>query len=374
MDRRTVKLVHRWPAQLIFLFLCARVSAQDNVAPEFANYPFLLRLEQTTEDSKVCVLLHRNGEFHLEHTRSDETSVSEGKLPEADFLKLKQALDNDELQKISQPQIVPPLLYSMNDQLQVNVFRTDHWQNLLFPDSSSQIPFRQPLKPLVAWLSALHNEPHRELSEDEGKNNCLTPGKIRLKIRTKDSIPALAGAKSNENAPSSAASEGVKPRPRYPNLFLMRYSRDHFSTGTLERTCVIVNPAGHFRMEKGSQQISYKMKESVFEGAVPENELRELRQILDAPELKNERHQNLLEGLVVHDAEVTSLSVPREKEIQKLVFSSYFGSPSGSKQASSSDDDTSPIEPIRKWLKTSIESQKLKPLKSALPNNCAPLP
>jgi hypothetical protein len=359
--------------RLFFLVFCLRAGAQDNVAAQFANYPFLLRLEHTTEGSRVCVLLRRDGEFHLEHTHGDETQVSEGQIPEVELTKLKEALNGDELQQISQQQIVPPLLYPMLDQLQVNIFRVDHWQNLLFPDATSQISFRPALKPLLAWMKELHDEPHRDLTEDEGKNNCLTPGKIQLTIRTHNSSPSDA-EEGSENTPAKAATVGAKPQASQPKSFLMRYSADHFSSGTLQRTCVIVNPAGLFRMEKGSQQATYKMKASVFEGSISEDELSELARLLEASDLRDLQHQNRMSGVRVQDIKVISLSIPRAKGIQQLLFSSYSGYLSGSGGTASVTDDTSAIRSLQKWLKTSIENKKLAAAKSALPNSCVAAP
>jgi hypothetical protein len=370
MNLRTATRLHCCLAQPIFLlFCCLRAGPQDNVATQVANYPFLLRLEHTTHSSKTCVLLRRNGEFHLERTRSGRTLVSEGRIPESEMQKLKGILDSDELQKISQQKIVPPLLYPLNDQLQVNVFRKDHWQNLLFPESTSQMPFRQTLKPLVTWLNALHYGPHRELSEEEGVNNCLPPEKPELKIRTNESSASSAG-ETTEATPSA-----VKPQSSQPDLFLMRYSRDRISDGNLDRTCVIVNSAGFYRMEKGNQPATFKMKTTVFEGSVMDGELQELRQIHDAPDLKNLHHKNHIPSMTVRDADVISVSIPRDNETQELVFSGYVAVRSHGKGAPSSvTDDTSSIEPIQKWFETLLESKDLAPMKSAHANNCAAVP
>jgi hypothetical protein len=372
MNRRTGSFVRRLPAQLTFLFFCLCAGAQDNSAAQFANYPFLLRLEHTTDKSKVCVLLRRDGEFHLEHTQSDQTLVSEGQISDAELLKLKQTLDSDELQKLSQQKIVPPLLYSMDGQLQVNIFRIDHWQSLLFPDATSQAPFLQTLKPLVSWLNTLHNEPHREVSEDAGRNNCLTPKKLELKIRVGEPV---ATENDREASPASVPAPAVAPQSSQPNPFLMRYSRDRISNGSLERTCVIVSPAGRYRIEKGNQPATFKLKTTVFEGSITESELKELGQLLNAPDLKGLEHQNRIGGMAVLDADVVSLSIPRSGGVQQLIFSGYVEArPHNKGPISNVTDDTTSVEPIQNWLETSIESKKLAPLKSVPPNNCALAP
>ncbi|HEX4425825.1 MAG TPA: hypothetical protein VH079_10525 [Terriglobales bacterium] len=370
MNRRTGSFVRRLPAQLAFLFFCLYAGAQDNVAAQFANYPFLLRLEHTTGKSKVCVLLRRDGDFHLEHTQSDDTLVSEGQISQSELLKLKQTLDSDELQKLSQEKIVPPLLYSMNGQLQVNVFRTDHWQSLLFPDATSQVSFIQTLKPLVTWLNTLHSEPHREVSEDAGKNNCLPPKELKLTIRVGESAVPAADAVSTVTPAASG-----KPQFNQPNPFLMRYSRDRVSNGNLDRTCVIVNPSGRYRMEIGNQPATFKMKTAVFEGSITDDQLKELVQLLDAPDLKTLHHQNRIAGVTVVDADVVSLAIPREDETQQLIFSGYVGTrPHNKGPIPNVTDDTTSVEPVQNWLETAIVSKKLEPVKSVPPDNCATAP
>jgi hypothetical protein len=360
---------------LIFLVFCLPAGAQNSGADQIANYPFLLRLEHTTKGARVCVLLRGNGEFHLENTHGDETQVSEGQVPDAELANLKDALNSDELQQISQQKIIPPLLDTTVDQVQVNIVRTDHWQNLYFADSTSQMPFSSALKPLLTWMKALQDEPHRMLTEDAGKNNCLTPKKLHLTVRTNHSTLSTqeeGDEKTNQNAANSSITGAAKPQLSQPKSFLMRYSAEVFSGSVLERTCVIVSPTGNFRLEKASQQATYKMKASVFEGSIPEDELRELNQLLDAPDLRNLHHQNRLASMRMQNVFVVSLSIPREKEVQQLLFSGHSsdffdrGDPGGV------IDDTSSIQPLQKWVKASITNKKLAHLKSAKPDSCAP--
>lgn len=366
VNLRTARLAPRCLLLLTFFLVLSLWASAEDTAARFADYPFLLRLEHTMRSSSQCVLLQRTGDFHLEHTRGEQTLVLEGRITEAELLKLKSWLDSDELRRLAQPSIVSPLLYQMDDRLQINVFREDHWQNLVFPDSTSQAPHREVLKPLVGWLNALRDEPHRELSEDEGKNHCLPPEKLQLKIRSNHSATTSGAEKSG--APDAVAGSSTQ------QTFLMRYSRDRVSNGTLERICVIVNRAGHFRMEKGSQPATFKMKTSVYEGSIAEDEVEDLARRLDVPALKNLQHQNRISALAVHDADVISLSVPRSSDTQELVFSGYVGIQSRNDAVTNATDDTTPIEPIQKWLEASIESQKLTSVKSARPDHCAAAP
>lgn len=126
-------------------------------------------------------------------------------------------------------------------------------------------------------------------------------------------------------------------------------------------------------MEKGRQEAAYKMNASVFEGAISEDELQALGQLLDATDLRNLHHQNQMSGTRMQEALVISLSIPREQETQQLLFSSYRNSGPHGEHAGAVIDDISLIQPLQKWLKASIENKKPAPVKSAKPNSCAPV-
>jgi len=156
-----------------------------------ADFPFLLHLETMDFVNQECVLLQRDGHFHLEEEKGRHIKVFEGLLPEDKMRELQQMTDDDQLVKLTQEQIVSPPGDILLDELRMDIFRSDHWQNLFFMDVASRKPFDRAISPLVRWLAALHKEPHRELTEDEGKNDCQLPKKIVLRSRT-PSPPAAA--------------------------------------------------------------------------------------------------------------------------------------------------------------------------------------
>jgi hypothetical protein len=144
---------------------------------------YLLRIQRTTPEAVNCLLLRNDGEFHLETSHRDETKVFEGLLPNASLQKVQRMLDNSDLQRLSQIQSNAPGKTEASEILQVSIFRTDHWQNLVYVTDNAGQRLPQSLAPLADWLNALHKEPHRQLSEDEHKNNCQSPAKIELKRR-----------------------------------------------------------------------------------------------------------------------------------------------------------------------------------------------
>jgi hypothetical protein len=145
--------------------------------------PYLVRVQRMTPGNTICVLLRHDGQFHLETSHGDRTKVSEGSLPSAELLKVQRMLDSDGLPRLAQNKAASPKTTHGSEILQISIFRTDHWQNLVFIDDNGSQPVPRLLGPLVNWLNSLHVQPHRELNEDEGKNNCQSPKNIELKTR-----------------------------------------------------------------------------------------------------------------------------------------------------------------------------------------------
>jgi hypothetical protein len=145
--------------------------------------PYLVRVQRTTPGNATCVLLRHDGQFHLETSHGDRTKVLEGPLPSAELLKVQRMLDSDGLPRLAQNKPASPKTTHVSEILQISIFRTDHWQNLVFIDDNGSQAVPHSLGPLVNWLNSLHVQPHRELNEDEGKNNCQSPKKIELKTR-----------------------------------------------------------------------------------------------------------------------------------------------------------------------------------------------
>src|SRR5262245_16704234 len=167
--------------QLVFVLLLSfELSAQALTA---ASYGYLLRLEQANRDGHRCSLVQASGDFHFEVDVGEQTRVFEGHLNPTLLLGLEHAIDDTRLQNLSQPQIEEPLISRGRESLEISIFREDHWQELRFESAESQAPFQKSLAPVLRWLTNFEKLPHRELSEDAGKNNCLPPKKLVLKRR-----------------------------------------------------------------------------------------------------------------------------------------------------------------------------------------------
>jgi hypothetical protein len=167
---------------VVFL-LSLTLTGQNPVVTAVTNYPYLLHLETMNFDDQVCVLLRRDGQFHFEVEKGDHTKVFEGSLSKEKLDAVETLIDDPVLRQLTEKQIAAPKGEIMLDELHVDIFRGDRWQDLFFVDDSSRRPFEHSIAPLVRWLHELPKEPRREISEEEGKNDCQLPKKIVLKVR-----------------------------------------------------------------------------------------------------------------------------------------------------------------------------------------------
>jgi VWFA-related protein len=346
-----------------------------------SKHSYELRLEQVTEGENVCVLLRRDGHYHFEHTLSDRARVYEGSISQASLKEIQTVVNNDELLRLTQSKI-PLHLYSVSwDELDLRVARATGWQQLRFPDAESRKAFRQSLDPLVKWLHALPTENRIEMTEEEGKNNCLPSRSEKPKFATRE---------------RPARSTPVKAPLSLPDSYMLRIVFDQLSPGEAKRTCAIVYPNGFYHLEKSrekhsssgvyqpdivNQAVGGKIKADVFEQFLDSAATAELRELLDNPTLIASRHSTLPAGLHYTDAEITMLFIRREGMIQQLAFTNYFGGddvrdPIGGSRGNIQHIDSAAnlISPLQKWMKSNLESRKAARLKDGFGNNCTSVP
>jgi hypothetical protein len=144
---------------------------------------YLMRVQRKTEENSICVLLRRDGQFHAETVHGDHIKVMEGSLPGSELLRVQRMLDSNGLPTLSSEKLAAPKTTSPLEVLQISIFRTDHWQNLIFmADKDNQTAALRSLNPVLKWVESLPKQSHRDMNEDES-NNCQSPKKIELKTR-----------------------------------------------------------------------------------------------------------------------------------------------------------------------------------------------
>ena len=342
-----------------------------------SKYSYQLRLEQITEGENVCVLLRRDGHYHFERTLSDKALVYEGSISRASLKEIQAVVNNDALLRLTQSKI-PLHLYSVSwDELDLRIARVAGWQQLRFPDAEARKAFQQSLDPLLKWFHGLPTENRTEISEEEGKNNCLPPRSEKAKLRERRARPIAANAS-------------------LPDSYMLRFVFDQLSPGDTKRTCAVVYPNGFYHLEKSrekhtfegvylpdivNQAVGGKIKADVYEQFLDSAATAELRQLLDSPTLIASRHSTLPVGVRYSDADITMVFIPREGMVQQLAFTNYFGGDDARDPIAGRggnvqhiDSAANLISPLQKWMKSNIESRKAARLKDGFGNNCTSLP
>ena len=157
--------------------------AQNRRSADSTISPYLVRVQRKTPRNAVCVLLRQDGQFHMETTSRDRTKVLEGSLRSSELRKVHRMLDSGAVPGLSQDKPFPPETTRVSQIVQVSIFRTDQWQNLVFMDENGSQSVPRSLTPLLNWVGSLEKQPHRQLNEDESRNNCQSPKKIELQER-----------------------------------------------------------------------------------------------------------------------------------------------------------------------------------------------
>ena len=344
-----------------------------------SKYSYELRLEQVTGGENVCVLLRRDGHYHFERTLSDKALVYEGSISQASLKEIRAVVSNDELSHLTQSKI-PLHLYSVSwDELDLRIARVAGWQQLRFPDAEARKALQKSLDPLLKWFHGLPTENRTEISEEEGKNNCLPPRSEDAKLTTRE-----------RRARPTAANASL------PDSYMVRIVLDQLSPGDTKRTCAIVYPNGFYHLEKSrekhtfegvylpdivNQAVGGKIKADVYEQFLDSAATAELRQLLDSSTLIASRHSTLPVGLHYDDADITMVFIPRPGMVQQLAFTNYFGGDDVRTAIGATggrtqhiDSAANVISPLQKWMKSNIESRKAARLKEAFGNNCTSVP
>jgi hypothetical protein len=211
----------------------------------------------------------------------------------------------------------------------------------------------------------LRKEPHKSLTEEEGRNNC------RL---GKPALIARPGAASAVPLPQTEPKQEAAPfllRAMMNRSYSRNFGNDISFDERVERTCVIVYPRGGYHLEIMSQRIREPERRSVFEDTLAEAELSGLRLLLDEPQLVASAHRRRPAEGPVHEVDFTSLFIARPGGIQSLNFSTFVPSRGyRPPEKSDNDKDTAVIEPLRNWIKKDLEKRGVPPNPQAIANNC----
>jgi hypothetical protein len=363
-------------ACLLILIAVSWASGQAVSSP----YPYLLRLDHYTFEEHACALLQNSGAFHLEIDHSDDVKVFEGTIDARQLNDIQRDLNSEKLDRLSQQQIEEPIMRTRHDRLQVTIFRGDGWQDLYFRSADSQQPFKQSLQPLVHWLDNLHKVPHRELSEDAGKNNCLPPKVIALQrrgevaAREKNAAQITmqvfsSGTPAYSSLPQPAALEPA-PVPTLLHLF-----SQEIKSGIARERCLLIAENGQFRLENRIQKTGKRVSTETTLGQIGTQDIQQLRQILDDPRLAKLKHREPPGGRntpVPILGNMLELSIMRPDGNQTIVFTSAFGRPRFP-AFYGGDADISEAGRLLKFIDERAEADKAPTQSAPIRNGCTNL-
>ena len=354
----------RIPKLILFLLATGFAAAQVD------SSPYLLRLDHETSGAHVCVLLQKTGAFHMESDGVDSTKVSEGRLTAEGLLQVERDLHDTALEALSQKQIEEPLIHR-RDVLHLNISRDDHWQDLSFYSAESQGPYRQSLQPLIRWLNELRKLPHKELSEDAGKNNCLAPGKIALKKRGDDAPVESASGTMN----ASIAPQAPPPAPkRKPAEALLRVFSMSAKSDAVRQGCVLITANGTYRAEERAQKVgSKKVMTKITGGKITPEEVLQLQQAIGASALSKIHHRETSHLVLPMSGEMLNLQISRPSGVQELVLSSTFAR-RDVPFFYSGDGDISSAQSLLKFIAEHIWTNGSGGLDPGLRNDCQDAP
>jgi hypothetical protein len=234
----------------------------------------------------------------------------------------------------------------------------------------------------MRWLHELHKLPHKEFSEDEGKNNCLVPRKIELKVRgpatsaspSVGQLNAPSSSVSNASGPSSASQPVSAPAQARHALPLLHADWFGMRSGAVYENCVLVLQDGSYRAEDRWQKTSSKKVETKLNGGkLTPVEISNLRGILADPGLAAIRHRQTSHLELPVTGEILELKIPRESGLQDIVLSTTFNKP-GIPFFYSGDGDIRQARPLLNFFSEHIEQSGLGSLDAQMRNGCTDAP
>ena len=346
-------------AAVISVVACSTIAgsswAQD------PGSPYLMRMERQSHDENVCILLQKDGHYHLERIITGRPRVFEGTLAMSAVGELEPLLNADQLVNLKQSQIEMTLVSEDMDAVIITIPRPSGWQSLNFPGGKSRKPFKTTMDPLLKWLD-----------------------------RNKQQQNPIVGASTTRCIPPQTAAASDKPKPNLANPYIMRIVVDHYEpvqsgdsqAGThyagfkVTRQCTIVYEGGRYRMEKSLQESNSEIRSDIYRDTLDKSQLEELRQLLNDPKLVA-LPNSAPPTVFAREGDLVSLAVPRDTGVQMLSFASAFGA--RTKEQGMKDNMALAVSanvelthPLTKWIKQNVESRKGTQVKDVPSTKCVP--
>jgi hypothetical protein len=364
-------------SRLVFLVLLSLILSGLCFSQDAA--PFPVRMERQTRQENVCMLVQKDGHFHLERTSTGSARVFIGTLDSSAVSELEPLLNANHLADLRQSQIESTPPGSDIDQVMITIARSQGRQTLTFASSKSRKPFKGEIDPILGWLDRYKQQqnpidatPSRCVTMDMAKagvagTNANPTNPYMLRIVSDRYESTRSGTTSSLN--KGTAGEMVGGSTATPAM-----DQNAFK---ITRTCAIVYDSGKYRFERSVRDAGILTKSEVFRDTLDKTQLAALREALDNPKLEA-LPNNSAPGYFAREGEVISMAVPRDKGVQSIVVASFAPRPASADLREVAYNalmaNLGLTNPVRKWVKQSIEDHKGAPAKETPSTNCIPSP
>lgn len=340
---------------LLALGFCTSVGAQT----QSGISQDLFRMERAQPGGAACVLVREDGSYRLEKALQAKTEMYTGALDPAGVGQLRALLANEQLRKLSQADIHNPLITDTFDNVQLAIWRGQNWQELLFVSPSSRKSFKESLDPLLRWFKDLQKRPPEAARVEGTLTRCKPTPTMQIAVHVEA---------SESTRPTAAGS-----RAQY--LFRLRSS--HYYSARAESTCTIVFGDGSYHWEQSNQAFGANRQDRIVDGQLQAQSLHELQQILTASDLEKSTGNPEVKNLpIFQEGTITVLNVPRETQVQDLIFATVFNTKGGWLEIGGKNNlryritDQRLLEPLKKWMKDNSDAHEKKAERTVPGNDC----
>ena len=339
------------------VILCVLASGCLLLGQSDTTHP-LIRMERIQPGEAICVLVSSDGNYRLEKLYRSKNELYVGTISSGALTELRNLISVAPLPNLSQRDVHTPLVTDTFDELDLAILREKGWQQLKFGSPEGRKPYKESLDPLLRWFQTLQKDRPGANKIDGSPSRCAPPP---VKV-------AIAEGTSS-NVTESASS----PRSN----FLFRLQSSHFYSGDFESKCTVVFRDGKYHAERSRQERGANRKDEISEGELPNDVIDELSPILNSTDLTSRPwNPDGTPPQFAQEGTLTVLTIPREKGVQNLAFSTAFRtftSPNeigGKSNMNYQVSDEKLLDPLKRWMKLHLDHELFH---DGTINNCSPV-
>jgi len=354
--------------------MLAGVCQSQNGAP-------LARMEHQTPAENVCMLVLKDGRYHMERTLTGRVQVFDGTLGSSALTELEPLLTANALVELKQNQIDSTSGGEDVDQMMITVARQNGTQSLTFPSSKSRKPFKSELDPILKWLD--RNKQQQNPLPNAASTRCMPPQNTQVanglttpsasnpytvRILVDLYEPRGSGtAMSSVSAAKGTTGQDIGGRTNTDAMDVNAFK--------ITRTCAVVYDSGRYRFERSVRESGIVVKSEIYRETLDKAQLTGLRGLLDNPKLAA-LPSNTPTAFFGREGEFTNLTIPRDKSVQAVnvtTFPPRNASADLREAAYQALGANAPLtNPIRKWVKQNVEERKSGLVKDVPRTDCVP--